>query len=119
MRFMAHLIQERGKRIKKYLEFDRKCGPRPQQHVVSMPLTPYQVCQESIKVEGKGTGRKSVLRLSGINAAIEEFELGRKGSTTSLYSTSSAGSLKRRFSWNQTSPWLDRVDVHFRSAERE
>ncbi|KIW66034.1 hypothetical protein PV04_08243 [Phialophora macrospora] len=97
MRFMAHLIQERGKRLKKYLEFD--------------------LCQESIKVEGKGTGRKSILQLSGINATIEEFQLGRKGSTTSLYSNSSAGSFKRRFSWNQSSPLLDKVDIHFKSAE--
>ncbi|KAJ9610594.1 hypothetical protein H2200_005371 [Cladophialophora chaetospira] len=97
MRFMAHLIQEKGKRRKKYLEFD--------------------LCQEGLQLESKGKGEKSVLRFTGVNAAIEEFELERRGSTASLNSVSSASSLKRRLSWNQSSPWLDKVDVHFKVQE--
>ncbi|EXJ57410.1 hypothetical protein A1O7_07758 [Cladophialophora yegresii CBS 114405] len=97
MRLMAHLIRERGKRRKKYLEFD--------------------LCQEGIKIEGKGTRKKPVLQLSGISATIGEFELGRKGSTTSLHSFSSSSSFMRRLSGNLSPPWLDKLDIYFRSTE--
>ncbi|OCT47113.1 hypothetical protein CLCR_02443 [Cladophialophora carrionii] len=118
MRLMAHLIQERGKRRRKYLEFDRKRPPCPYQRVVQHALLMSdQVCQEGIKIDCKGTGQRSILQLRGVNATIEEFELGRKGSTTSLHSVSSTGSIMRRLSWNQSSPCLDKLDIHFRSAE--
>ena len=116
VRLMAHLIQEKGKRRKKYLEVDRK---QPLQRMNVQDSTDTStVCQEGIELESKGKGQNSILRLTGINTAIEESELERRGSTSSLSSVSSGNSLKRRLSWNQSSPILDKVDIHFRSQQR-
>lgn len=115
-RFMAHLIQEKGKRRKKYLEIDcKQTMPR----MLSNSTNTSTVCQESITIESKGTGQKSALRLIGINTTIAEPELERRGSASSLNSVSSGNSLKRRLSWNQSSPILDKVDIYFRTQNRE
>ncbi|OAL36320.1 hypothetical protein AYO20_04478 [Fonsecaea nubica] len=100
MRFMVHLIQEKGKRRKKYLEFN--------------------LCQDSIKIESKGTGRKSTLLLTGIHAPIDEMEFQRRASTSTLNSDSTLGptkSLTRRFSWDRSLPYLDKAEIYFRQQE--
>ncbi|KIW23836.1 uncharacterized protein PV07_12005 [Cladophialophora immunda] len=100
MRFMVHLIQERGKRRKKYMEFN--------------------LCQDSIKIESKGTGRKSTLLLTGIHAQIDEMESERRASTSTLNSDSTLGpakSLTRRFSWDRSLPYLDKAEIYFRHQE--
>ncbi|KIV80987.1 hypothetical protein PV11_08442 [Exophiala sideris] len=99
MRFMVHLIQE--KRRKKYLEFD--------------------LCKAGISAVGKGSGKKSTLVLSGIDAQIDEDEPARRGSSSSLASVSTNASAKssllRRLSWDKSLPCLDKIEIHF--AEKD
>jgi hypothetical protein len=113
MRLMAHLIQEKGKRRKKYLQFNREMIPKTPASALTLA-----VYQDTLKVESKGSGRKSTLHFTGISTDIEDIELERRGSASSLNSASSATSLKRRFSWTQSTPSLDKVDVYFQIQER-
>jgi hypothetical protein len=77
------------------------------------------VNQGAIKHESRGSGRSSVLLLQNINAIIDEAELERRNSAASLASASSAGSLKRRFSWDRNQPYLDKISIHFDEQQRE
>ena len=72
------------------------------------------VYQDGIKAQSK---KKLILHFEGLSADIDEFELERRGSTSTLNSATSAGSLKRRFSWTQSSSLLEKIDIHFASQE--